>query len=556
MLTGLEISNFAIVSELSIEWRAGMSTITGETGAGKSIAIDALSLCLGERAESYMVRAGAEKAEISAIFDVRNLPLAQAFLAEHELESDGECVLRRVVSASGRSKAFINGSAVPISQLKQLAPYLIAIHGQHAHQLLTRSEHQCTIVDSFAAHHELIAKVRAAYDNHKALEKEYKQLCQLQAAQSSQKQLLEYQVQELDEFAFCEGEFEQIEAEHTTLSNSNVLIEQSYNQLQVLYQQDGYNALSMMQSSANKLAQLADLDAKLSPIVDSLFEACVTLEEAARELERYQSNIEHDPERLAELDDRLAKAIDLARKHNVEPAQLALHHNQLQHELAQIETGNARIEELELLLVQSKQAYIEAADKLSQSRKLAADELANKVQSKMAGLAMADAKFAIEVSINTQSNLSPNGQDKVDFLVATNLGQSFQPLHKVASGGELSRISLAIEVLIADKVTTPTLIFDEVDVGISGQTASAVGQLLRELGNSTQVICVTHLPQVASSGHNQFYVHKQAVNNETITYMAALDEQGRVDEIARLLGGSNVTQATLSSASELLQAFH
>lgn len=556
MLTSLQVSNFAIVEHLDIEWHEGMSTITGETGAGKSIAIDALSLCLGERADAAMVRHGSDKADISAIFDITQLPSAQEFVRENEFGDGNECIIRRVVNANGRSKGYINGSAASAAQLKQLANLLISIHGQHAHQLLSKPNHQLNIIDNFASHEKLVSKVKTIANELQKLQKEHDSLQQTQTQLAAEKQLLEYQVAELDEFALQENEYTEIEQQHRILSNANTLLEGTQKELQIIYQQENYNAYSMIQSSAQQLADLASLDDKLSPIADLLFEAGITIEEAARELSHYQQSVELDPSQLSELDERLAKAMDLARKHHVEPEQLHVLHTSLANKLANIAHSDERLSQLLIEIEDKKQHYMAAAITLSKSRKAAADKLSAMITHTLKILSMGNATFSISLVQKESETISVFGIDHIEFLVATNTGQSLQPLAKVASGGELSRISLAIEVIIADKMTTPTLIFDEVDVGISGPTASAVGKLLRKLGQSTQVICVTHLPQVASSGHHQFFVNKHDDGLQTHTSMITLDNQGRIDEIARLLGGASISEVTRTNASELLAQYH
>lgn len=554
MLIALEVNNFAIVSELETEWQPGMTTITGETGAGKSIAIDALSLCLGERAEASMVRPGADKAEVTAEFDIRKLPNAQKFLLENDLVSDDECILRRVISNTGRSKAYINGTPVTASQLKTLSQTLIAIHGQHAHQLLSKNEHQLLLLDEYAGHQALLAETKNLFKRYQSIKKEHAQLLALQAQQDAQQQLLEYQVAELNEFALEDGEYDNVEAEHSLLSNMHTLLESSQRELQHLYEEDGANAYTIVQHSANRFAELASIDPQLSPIADLLFEAAVQIEEAASNIRRYQESSECDPHRLIEVEDRMAKTLELARKHHIRPQELYDFHQQLISQLDKISHDSARLDSLELEITATLAQYQQSAQVLSQSRHAAATELNKLISQSMHQLSMENGQFEIELAFESASSPSPIGLDKIDFLVCTNPGQPMQPLAKVASGGELSRISLAIQVIIAAKVTTPTLIFDEVDVGISGPTASAVGSLLRQLGESTQVICVTHLPQVACSGHQQFFVAKFSDGKQTHTKMRMLDQQGRVNEIARLLGGNNISQITLNNAQELLEA--
>lgn len=555
MLIGLEIKNFAIVSNLSTEWQNGMTAITGETGAGKSIAIDALSLCLGERAEASAVRPNTDKAEVCAQFDLSNLPLAHAFLEQNMLSNaDNECLLRRVVCKNGRSKSYINGSAVTAAQLKELGQYLISIHGQHAHQHLLKAEHQLQLLDAYAGHHNLVSGVSQSYKQFANLQKEFKHLQQQQQQQAAQKQLLEYQVAELNEFALQEGEFEQIEAEHYKLSNSQTILETCQRELQHLYESDEQNACSLLQHSAQQFSELAQYDETLASVATLLAEAAVQVEEASREVRSYTEQADLDPARLVEVENRLSGAMDLARKHHIKPQALVEFHQAISQELESISNNSSRLEQLESEIENTLSHYQHASEQLSQSRREYANTLNRLISNSMANLSMENGIF--EIALTQETERAPNslGYDNVSFLVSTNPGQPLQPLAKVASGGELSRISLAIQVIIAQKVTTPTLIFDEVDVGISGPTASAVGKLLRQLGKSTQVICVTHLPQVASSAHQQFFVAKEIANGETFTHMQPLNKDGRVNEIARLLGGDNISKTAKANARELIMA--
>lgn len=555
MLIGLEIKNFAIVSNLSTEWHSGMTVITGETGAGKSIAIDALSLCLGERAEASAVRPGSERAEICAQFDITALPSAVQFLEQHLLSNDdNECLLRRVICKNGRSKSYINGSPVTAAQLKELGQHLISIHGQHAHQHLLKADHQLHLLDAYAGHVELVDAVRSQYRHYQSLQKEFTALEQAQQQQAAQKQLLEYQVAELDEFALQQGEFTAIEAEHHKLSHSQTILESCQRELQHLYESDEQNACSILQHSAQKFAELAHYDASLSDVATLLEEAAVQVEEASREIRNYAEQTELDPNRLVEVEERLSGAMDLARKHHIKPQELVDFHQSISQELESISNNSTRLEQLEEAIAQALVTYQQAADELSKSRSQAANTLNTLISASMANLSMENGQF--EIALNKEPERAPNslGFDSIAFLVSTNPGQPLQPLSKVASGGELSRISLAIQVIIAQKVTTPTLIFDEVDVGISGPTASAVGKLLRQLGKSTQVICVTHLPQVASSGHQQLFVAKKIADGETFTHMHSLNKNGRIDEIARLLAGDNISKMARANAKELISA--
>lgn len=552
MLTHLHISNFAIVRALEIEWQPGMTTITGETGAGKSISLDALALCLGERADGMAVRPGAEKADLVATFDISNLASAQQWLQEQDLAMGHECIIRRVIGAEGRSRGFINGVQVPAQQLKAIGQHLLSIHGQHAHQQLLKSDYQRQLLDAYAAAPDLLLQTKSSWKNWQALRQEYQSLQQNQQQREAQRQLLEYQVAELDQFSPAIDEYPELEAEHQRLSHSSGLIASSQLSLQLLYEQDDGNAFSLLRQACYEVTESMALDAKLQPIEQMLQEALVQVEEASRELRRYAERIEVDPERLAEVDQRLGLWVALCRKHQVPYDQLALHHQHLSRQLEQLAGDDERLVELELKIQQSAREYSEAAAELSACRQQAALELGQKIVASMAELSMHNARFFIEVQTLPLDKANALGADHVEFMVSTNPGQPLQAMHKVASGGELSRISLAVQVILADKVTTPTLIFDEVDVGISGPVAAGVGRLLRQLGSTTQLICVTHLPQVASQGHQQMFVEKYTDGQHTETRMRALADDERVHEIARLLAGENVSAHAIANARELL----
>ena len=561
MLCHLQIRSLAIVKSLEIDWSAGMTAITGETGAGKSIAIDALSLALGERAEAAMVRPGSDKAEVIATFDVAHLPQVQQWLTENQLSNDHECILRRVISKEGRSRAYVNGSQIPLAQVRQLAEKLVSIHGQHAHQLLAKTEYQQQLVDQYAGHDELLATVGKHHKQIRTLEKEHQELLKRQSERDSQKQLLEYQVSELDDFGLAEGEFESIEEEHKRLSHGHELLSQSQQYLDALYDGGDQTAYGMVNDAANNFVKLAQIDEKLQPMADLLFEAAIQIEEASMDVRSYCEQIELDPARLQEVENRLDKAMTLARKHHVHPAELATLHLQLAERLAGLTHDETRLESLQEEIEQAREKYLTFAYKLSKSRSKAAQKLNKLITNSMRSLNMPDGIFKATVNAPEQTcsessqqpvTMSRFGIDDIEFLVTANPGQPLQPLNKVASGGELARISLAIQVIIANTTTTPTLIFDEVDVGISGPTAASVALLLRSLGETTQVICVTHLPQVASKGHQQLFVEKTTDKQETETSIRRLTDTGRINEIARMLGGSNITATTKANATELL----
>lgn len=554
MLCHLHISNFAIVRALEIDWASGMSTITGETGAGKSIAIDALSLCLGERADASVVRPGSDKADIVASFDISALPLAQQWLTEQDLVMGHECIVRRVVSSEGRSRGFINGVQVPAQQLKALGQHLLSIHGQHAHQLLLKADYQRQLLDAFAVNALTQDATRQAWRGWQQLKKEYAELEQSQQQRDAQRQLLEYQVAELDTFAPQENEYPQLEAEHSRLSHGNTLLSQSQQCLQLLYDDEQQNIYQALSAATALVDQLSNLDSSLHNITQMLHDALVQTEEASRELRRYADKVELDPQRLAQIDERLSQWLNLARKHQVAYTDLPALHQQLSEQLSALTGNDKRLLQLCQEIQQAEQEYMVQAEQLSQQRQQAALLLSDKISSSMHELSMVNARFDIVLKKLNAEQASACGIDAIEFQVSTNPGQPLQALHKVASGGELSRISLAIQVILADKVTTPTLIFDEVDVGISGPVAAGVGRMLRQLGETTQIICVTHLPQVASQGHQQLFVEKYTDGMATETRMRQLDDEQRISEIARLLAGENISASALANARELLCA--
>ena len=554
MLTQLTINNFAIVRQLEIELAKGMSVITGETGAGKSIAIDALGLCLGQRIETSMVREGQERAEICATFFIEPTNPAYQWLQEQELQdpdNPSDCILRRVINADGRSKAFINSTPVSASQLKEIGQYLIHINGQHASQLLLKNDYQLQLVDTFAHHNDLLTQMREDYRAWKNLQTQVKNFQQKVAENEAKKQLLQYQVEELDEFALCPNEYLELEEDQRRLSNSEQLTQLSQSALQLLSENETVSIDSMLYRATQYIDELSELDPRYASVQTMLNDALIQVQEATSEVQHLASHIEQDPMLLQEIEQRLGQALQLARKHNVKPEELVEWHQKLKAELTALLDFS---ESEERLITEEKAAFEKmqhTAKQLHESRCQAAEKLAQQVTHSIKGLAMENAEFFIEVNSDL-SKVASNGADNIVFTLRSNLGQQAQPLAKVASGGELSRISLAIQVLTSDQSAIPTLIFDEVDVGISGKTASVVGKLLRQLGDKCQVLCVTHLPQVACHGHHQFNVEKFTVDDKTETKMTALSQEERVPALARLLGGSEITDLALANAQEML----
>lgn len=553
MLTHLTVNNFAIVRHLTLELNEGMSVITGETGAGKSIAIDALSLCLGYRSESSMIRHGADKADITATFSMQATSPAYLWLKQHELldeDNPQECILRRMINQEGRSKAFVNNRPLPISQLRELGQYLIHLNGQHAPQLLLKSEYQLEVLDNYAGIHNLLNEMSSQYQRWKKLHQQVKNFRQQCQENEARKQLLQYQVDELDEFAIKQGEFEEMEETHSRLSNSEALTALSQEVTDLLSESE-LNVDSMLYKAIRHLEDLVEVDSRYQSALNMLNEALIQVQEASSEVSDLAGKIEQEPDLLNELDIRISKTLQLARKHHVLPENLWQHHEFIQQELQKLVdfAGNE-----EQLIADEQAAYqqsVQLAEQIYQKRLEAAKKLAEQVTAQIKRLSMENGEFFIDVQHDAK-RLSSNGADVVEFNLRSNLGQQAQPLAKIASGGELSRISLAVQVLTANKLSTPTIIFDEVDVGISGPTATTVGKLLRQLGKKCQVLCVTHLPQVASYGHHHFNVQKYVENNQTETQMSLLTQAERVQALARLLGGSKITDTVLANAQEML----
>lgn len=556
MLTQLTVNNFAIVQHLDVELSAGMSVITGETGAGKSIALDALGLCLGQRTENGMLREGQERADICAAFQISAQHPAYQWLQEQELQDQDNpesCILRRVINADGRSKAFINSTPVSAAQLKAVGQYLVHINGQHTSQRLLKSDYQLQLVDNFCAHPQLLANMRESYRTWKTLQEQIAAFRRHCAENEAKKQLLQYQVEELDLFGLTEHEYPALEEQHKRLSNSEALISLCQSTLQLLSENESVSIDALLHRTNQYIDELCELDPRYADVQSMLQEALIQIQEATSEVQQLSADIEQDPASLQAVEQRMSQALQLARKHNVMPETLVGLHQSLKQELNQLTDFSQREAELQQQEQLAYRAMIEAAEALSNSRRLGAEKLAVAVTNSIKRLAMENARFSIRFE-PTEHHISANGADNLTFMLCANLGQSAQPLAKVASGGELSRVALALQVLTSDKSAVSTLVFDEVDTGISGATASVVGKLLRKLGQKCQVLCVTHLPQVACCGHQHFWVEKQTTDGKTETKMTALSASQRVKALAKLLGGSKLTDSALANAQEMLES--
>jgi len=563
MLLQLNIQNFAIVRSLDIDWQSGMTTITGETGAGKSIAIDALGLCLGDRATTNVVRPHCKKADLAATFEINKNKMALAWLKQNDLvsEHDSECILRRVISAEGRSKSYINGSQVPLVQLKEIGQLLINIHGQHDHQLIVKANQQCRLLDNYANHSSLLSAVKHYAQQWNKLNKELEQLQQSKQQREAEQQLIQYQVTELDEFSLQPDEFSTLEQDYKRHSNAQDLLDSTRSSLKILSENDNFNILDSLRECSENINSIARVDNQLNDVAAILSNSLIQLDEANTDLQHYFQQLELDPQSYAMIEERYSTALQLAKKHQISPESLVNFHGELKQKLASISNDETRINTIIDELEQTKTHYLESAENLSDSRQQSAKKLSKLISKSMQELNMPHGQFYIAVENNKQHNnasisskdsINTNGIDTINFQVSINPGQALEAMHKVASGGELSRISLAMQVILADKVVTPTLIFDEVDVGISGPTAAMVGKKLQELSKNTQVICVTHLPQVACKGHQQLFVSKLTDGQLTETKVSELNQQNRVKEIARLLAGDKISQHSLANAQELL----
>ncbi|MCK2185516.1 DNA repair protein RecN [Halomonas getboli] len=551
MLTELAIRDFAIVDHLELELGGGMTAITGETGAGKSILLGALGLCLGERADAGSVRHGAERADLSARFDIAALPAAREWLASRELPED-DCLLRRVVTRGGRSKAWINGQPATVADLKALGGHLIEIHGQHAHQALLGEETHLRLLDDFAGHDEAVIALGETFREWRETKRRLKRLAEDGDELRARRQLLRYQVEELDQLALADDELSGLEAEQEALAHAEERLREAQFAATCCDGEEG-GALPLLQQAVNHLSALPGSDrGALAEALTMLGDACIQVEEAGRELNHFAAGVELDPERLAWVEERLGEVHRIARKHHISPEELTELHQRLAAELAELEDGGDDLEALAAEVDALEARWREQAETVSAARRAAAARFGTAVQDQLAFLAMGKARF--EVEVREREAPAPEGLDRVRFLISANPGQPARPLAKVASGGELSRVSLAIQVVAAQHSTIPSLVFDEVDVGVSGATAEIVGQLLRRLGGNGQVMTVTHLPQVAAQAHQHLHIAKQAEDDTTLTRMALLDEAGRVGELARMLGGMKLTDQTLAHAREMLDA--
>ena len=552
MLISLQVRDFAIVDKIAVEFEPGMTVLTGETGAGKSILVDAVGLVLGERGSSQLVRNGAKRAEFNAEFEISALPAVQSWLEEHALDQDDACLLRRVISSEGRSRAFINGNAVTLQQLKSLGELLLDIHGQHFHQSLGRKPVQRDLVDHFGDLLDERRETEAAFEKWQSIRAHLDRLQTADADRASRLELLVFQLQELDALHVKGDELADLQAERQKLKNSGRLADGVSMALNKLSEDDTGNVSSSLAEAVRSVNALTEFDDELGPILELLESADIQIAEATDSLQRYRESIDMDPSRRDWVEERLDALHSAARKHRVSPDELVALYGKLRAEHDELSHAEERGRELEQDLADAGAVFLESAIALSKNRTKAAKKFSSAVTEAMTSLGMPGGIFEATVSRLGGEDARPWGIDDIEFLISANAGQPPLPLSRVASGGELSRMSLAIQVIASSGSAIPTMVFDEVDSGIGGRVAEMVGRRLRELGTHRQVLCVTHLPQVASLADQHFRISKMSDGKATRTGVDGLGKKERVQELARMLGGLEITEKTLEHAAEML----
>ncbi|HEB63493.1 MAG TPA: DNA repair protein RecN [Gammaproteobacteria bacterium] len=551
MLEHIQIRDFTIIDQLELSFKRGLTVMTGETGAGKSILIDALGLILGNRADPGMIRHGCQRAEICAEFSVKPGSTAATWLSQHEFDHLDECLVRRTLSQTGRSKAYLNGRIISLNQLREFGGLLIDIHGQHEHQSLMQLEKQGEILDGYADNGDLLKKLISSYKHWNSLEQQLEMLRQTNEERNAKFELLKYQVEELDNLDLAAGELQELDEQHKRLANANRLRLEVQSLLEQLHDNDEHAVARQLSQHTTALERLTEVDSKLTSASVQLNSISLQLQEVASDLRHYLDQLEIDPEQLKSVEQRLSDIFDIARKHHVSTQELTTLHQTLKQELSELDGFSVRAEQIEDEIKVAEEKYHRYALKLSENRKKAADMLVCHVNQKMQQLGMPHGFIEI-CFMPIKKQPSPSGLEKIEFFVVTNPGQPLKPLTKVVSGGELSRISLAIQVSLSDKVSVDTMVFDEVDVGIGGGVAEVVGQQLRALGKNRQVLCVTHLPQVAALGEHHFQVNKKSEQESTRATIIELKNRSRIEEISRMLGGIKITEQTRAHAREMI----
>ena len=555
MLTHLSIQNYTLVDNLDIEFDPGMTVVTGETGAGKSIMLDALGLCLGDRADPKTVRTGSARAEICAGFDVSAIGAARDWLAKRDYntaEDDSECILRRTVTAEGRSRTYLNGRSITLQEASELGELLIDIHSQHAHQSLLRREYQHELLDAWAGLTDSVRELGTLADQWHALNQRIEMLEQARDERDARVQLLRYQVNELDELDLQAGEIEQLEADQKRLANAEHNLHNSQQAMTLIA--DDNAALDQLRRALQLVREDQDGGSHLAETVGLLDSACIQAEEARSELQAHIDAVEIDPEKLQRVEARLDHIFETARKHRVQAPELAALHTSLAEELSGLTGSDEEVAQLIEDRANGLAQYEKLAQKVSKKRKSAAKKLTTQVEKQLAELAMQHCRLTVQLNPRDTDRPHPLGGEAIEFRISTNPGSDPQPLAKIASGGELSRISLAIQVVAARTAAVPSMVFDEVDVGIGGAVAEVVGRLLHNLGEHSQVLVVTHLPQVAAQGDNHLVVAKTTDKKSARASLSRLETDGKIEEIARMLGGVKITDQSRAHAEEMLAA--
>lgn len=551
MLTHIHIKNFAIITELELEVAAGFIVLTGETGAGKSIIIDAVEVALGNRADNHLIRPGCDRAEITLSFDLRKIPAAQQWLTEQDLANENQdCIIRRIINSDGRSRAQINGMTCPLQQVRELSTLLINIHGQHEHQSLMKKEKQRELLDNFAGHDDLLHQVNESFRSWRQIKQQLDELI-TSKTDTGRIDLLQYQLQELSELALQDNELQQLETTHKKLINAEQVIANSQAIIHLLADAEQNAILSHLNQILTYLQPIKNLDEKFQNSFNLIEQSLILAREAEGEIRHYLDHFELDQAALHQVEQRLSQIHQIARKYHIPAAEINLLVEKLNHSLQALQSIDQRILSLQHTLQQLETFYYQQSQLLTASRKQAANKLILAVTPAIQKLGMPQGQ--IDIEFEPLKDISAQGMERLEFKVSANPGHPLQPLNKIASGGELSRISLAIQVITAQKENMPTLIFDEVDVGIGGNTAAIVGQLLRQLGKNTQILCITHQPQVAAQGQHHLQVKKIMQNNQVSATLTPLTQRLRIEEIARMLGGLKITQQTLAHAKELME---
>jgi len=553
VLLSININNYTLVESLEIEFSKGTTAITGETGAGKSLVLDALGMALGDRADSDTIRHGKKRAEITATFDISNTSEAKKWLKSNDLDADNQCILRRLYTTEGRSRGYINGQSCTMQQLQTLGDMLTDIHSQHEHQSLLRRETHRRLLDEYANTVELANLVAESFQLWNRADKQLKNLLNQADELTARRDLLTFQVQELQQLGLDNNELDSLEKEQQALANADQILQDSHSLLAVCDQAESFNIRDGLNRALTILAGLKHKPEALANAEELLQSSMIQVEEAISEIDNHVDRFEANPQRLQQVEERLSAIFQLSRKHRVNADQLVETLESLEAELQELEGGNESIDTLQEKLEKLASDYSSNSAKLSKKRTKAAAVMGSEINQQLQLLSMQGAELVVSTSPVNDGEFRATGNEDIEFLIATNPGQPHKPLQKIASGGELSRVSLAIQVVAAAHSDIPTLVFDEVDVGIGGSTADVVGQLLKQLGDRGQVISVTHQPQVAAHAHHHYRASKVVETNSAESLMTPLSQQQRVEELARMLGGAKVTDQTLSHASELLK---